>query len=88
MNEMLKNKKIAVVGIGGVGGYLAGMLGRVCSHLTLAARGERREALLKKGLVLHSDYNGEITVNAERVVPANEMGEQDYIFICVKNYSL
>ena len=42
MNEMLKNKKIAVVGIGGVGGYLAGMLGRVCSHLTLAARGERR----------------------------------------------
>ena len=40
-NQLL-DKRIAVVGIGGVGGYLAAMLGRVCPHLTLGARGGRR----------------------------------------------
>ena len=84
----LLRKRIAVVGIGGVGGYLAAMLGRCCSHLTLGARGGRKESILKDGLVLHSDYKGEITVHPERVVPVAEIGEQDYIFICVKNYSL
>lgn len=88
MNQEIINKRIAVVGIGGVGGYLAGMLGRVCGHLTLAARGGRRESILESGLVLHSDYKGEIRVGPEHAVPVSEMGEQDYIFVCVKNYSL
>lgn len=42
----------------------------------------------EKGLVLHSDYKGEIVAKPERVVPIQDMGQQDYIFICVKNYSL
>ena len=84
----LTEKKIAVVGIGGVGGYLAAMLGRVCPHLTLAARGERGESIRENGLTLHSDYKGEIVVRPERVVTVDELGEQDYIFVCVKNYSL
>lgn len=87
-NNQLLDKKIAVVGIGGVGGYLAAMLGRVCPHLTLGARGGRRDSVLKDGLVLHSDYKGEIVIHPERVVPVAEIGEQDYIFVCVKNYSL
>lgn len=87
LNRLL-DKRIAVVGIGGVGGYLAAMLGRCCSHLTLGARGARRESILRDGLVLHSEYKGEIIVHPERVVPVAEIGEQDYIFICVKNYSL
>lgn len=81
-------KKIAVVGIGGVGGYLAAMLGRVCPHLTLVARGARKDHILKNGLTLHSDYKGEIHVMPENVVTAEELKEQDYIFVCVKNYSL
>ena len=79
MNQEILDKRIAVVGIGGVGGYLAGMLGRVCGHLTMAARGSRRESILENGLVLHSDYKGEIRVRPERVVTVSEMGEQDYI---------
>lgn len=82
------DKKIAVVGIGGVGGYLAGMLGQVCSHLTLAARGKRKTALEEKGLVLHSEYKGELTAVPEQVVETRKLKEQDIIFICVKNYSL
>ena len=64
------------------------MLGRVCPHLTMAVRGDRRESILKNGLVLHSEYKGEINVRPEYAVPVSEMGEQDYIFVCVKNYSL
>ena len=41
-----KEKKIAVVGLGGVGGYLAGMLGSACPHVTFVARNERLEAIL------------------------------------------
>ena len=88
MGQDILNKRIAVAGIGGVGGYLAGMLGRVCPHLTMAVRGDRRESILKNGLVLHSEYKGEINVRSEYAVPVSEMGEQDYIFVCVKNYSL
>ena len=64
------------------------MLGRVCPHLTMAVRGDRRESILKNGLVLHSEYKGEINVRPEYAVPVSERGEQDYIFVCVKNYSL
>lgn len=88
MGSMAKDKKVAVVGVGGVGGYLAGMLGTVCTHLTLAARGKRKESLEEKGLVLHSDYHGERNIRPEKVVPVAEMEMQDYIFVCVKNYSL
>ncbi len=48
----------------------------------------RRDSVLKDGLVLHSDYKGEIVIHPEHVVPVAEIGEQDYIFVCVKNYSL
>lgn len=87
--QMLQNKKIAIVGVGGVGGYLAGMLARQYPHVTLAARGERGRSIRERGLVLHSDYQGEITANPEKVVERTELLEpQDFIFICVKNYSL
>ena len=76
-----EDKKIAVIGIGGVGGYVAGMLAKAYPHVTMVARGARGESIRENGLVLHSDYKGEIVAKPERVVP-------DYIFICVKNYSL
>lgn len=84
----LTDKRVAVVGVGGVGGYLAGMLGQVCPHLTLAARGGRKESLQRNGLILHSDYKGELTAVPEQVVETKDLKEQDFIFICVKNYSL
>lgn len=78
---------IAVVGIGGVGGYIAGLLGSAYDDLTVVARGKRKEVLKEKGLVLHSEYNGEICVHPN-VVSSDELTKQDVIFICVKNYSL
>ena len=83
-----EDKKIAVIGIGGVGGYVAGMLAKAYPHVTMVARGARGESIRENGLVLHSDYKEEIVAKPERVVPIQDMGQQDYIFICVKNYSL
>lgn len=89
MSNENSNRKIAVVGIGGVGGFLAGVIGNVYGdQLTLVARGARLLALKERGLVLHSDQRGEICVHPRAVLTAQELEEQDFIFLCVKNYSL
>ena len=87
-SETLLNKRIAIVGIGGVGGYLGAMLAHAYPHVTLAARGKRLEHIKEHGLTLHSVYSGEITAFPEHVTTADAIGPQDYIFVCVKNYSL
>lgn len=85
----MNDKKIAVIGIGGVGGYMAALLAKSYPHVSLVARGKRKESIEKNGLTLHSEYRGEHTVRPERVVEsAEELPPQDYIFVCVKNYSL
>lgn len=80
--------KIAVAGIGGVGGYVGGMLARSLPDVTFVARGKKREALLAEGLPVESDYQGTFTVHPADVVEAADLPVQDIIFVCVKNYSL
>ena len=89
MNAPLLHPRIAVVGIGGVGGYLSAMLAHTYHSVTVVARGKRREAIEARGLVLHSDLNGEIVSHpCLTLESAADLTEQDYLFICVKNYSL
>lgn len=79
--------KLMVSGIGGVGGYIAGVL---CAHydkVTLIARNKRKEAL-KKGLVIHSQCLGERVFHPIVTDTPSEAGIQDMIFICTKNFSL
>ena len=82
--------KIMIVGIGGVGGYIAGMVGQKYKNLTLIARGKRGEALREHGVVLHSDFHGEKIVKDGVIREcAREVEEiQDLIFLCVKTYAL
>lgn len=83
------NKKIAVIGIGGIGGYVGALLAEKYDDVTLVARGARKELLEKEGLVLHSEYRGEHVIKPVKVVASSlELEPMDYIFICVKNYSL
>ena len=49
------SKKIAVIGIGGIGGYVGALLAEKYDDVTLVARGARKELLEKEGLVLHSE---------------------------------
>lgn len=87
--SLFENKKIAVVGLGGVGGYIGALLADTYPHVSFVARGARKKAIDEHGLILHSDYRGERIVHPEKTVEsAEDLEIQDYIFICVKNYSL
>ena len=81
-------KKIAVIGLGGVGGYIAALLGNAYSDVTFVARGPRKKEIEENGLVLHSDYKGEFRTVPAHVTTVEDLEPQDYIFVCVKNYSL
>lgn len=80
--------KIAVAGIGGVGGYLGGMLARTLPDVTFVARGKKLEDLRENGLPVESDYQGTFTARPAAAVEACDLPVQDIIFVCVKNYSL
>ena len=85
---MSSGLKIAVIGAGGVGGFVSAMLASHLPDVTVVARGDRGKAIEERGLILHSDYKGEITAHPAVVPSVPDLGDQDVIFICVKNYSL
>ena len=88
MNEF-ENKKITLIGPGGVGGYIGTLLAKTFPHVTLVARGERGKSIRANGITLTSDWSGNHTAYPEATVEsALELPPQDYIFICVKQYSL
>ena len=84
------SKKITVMGIGGVGGLLAGVLIRQYGdNVSLIARGARGEHLRTNGLTLHSDAYGDFTA-MPAVVTADpaQLPVQDLVLVCVKNDAL
>ena len=85
---MASGLKIAVIGVGGVGGFVSAMLASHLPGVTVVARGDRGKAIEERGLILHSDYKGEITAHPIVVSSVPDLSDQDVVFICVKNYSL
>lgn len=89
MELHMDNKKVCVVGIGGIGGYLGCMLANHFDNVYFFARGKRLESIRKNGLKLRSDVHGEIIVHPKMASDnAEELGVMDYIFLCVKHFSL
>ena len=86
----MDHPKICVAGVGGVACNLAAVLGKKYGdHLSLIARGKRAESFRREGVRLHSDFYGEITAHPASVAEDGAaIGVQDFIFVCVKNYSL
>lgn len=81
--------KITVLGLGGVGGYIGALLADTYEEVTFVVRGERGKQIAKEGMPLLSDYRGERLVHPCQVVEsAEQLPVQDYVFLCVKNYSL
>jgi len=87
---------VAVVGVGGVGGYFGGKLAHPFSsnpdspvNLFFVARGKHLEAIKRNGLVLKSPELGNITCRptlaTERI---SELPEIDVFLICVKGFDL
>ena len=79
--------RILVVGVGGIGGLLATpLVNAYGADVTLVERGERREALSRDGITLHSDALGELHASPSSIVETPEgLPVQDVIFVCVKN---
>ncbi|MBQ5950643.1 MAG: 2-dehydropantoate 2-reductase [Lachnospiraceae bacterium] len=83
-------KRVCIAGVGAIGGILGSMLCRAYpGQVTLIARGARAESFRTNGVVMHSEYYGEVkgmpgTVTAD----ARDLPVQDCILFCVKNYSL
>jgi len=81
--------RVLIVGIGGVGGYIAGeMMRNSDAEVTLVARGEHLKAIKENGLHI-IDNKKEYTLQPHKVVesPHNE-GGFDLIIVTVKSYDL
>ncbi|HEY8559602.1 MAG TPA: 2-dehydropantoate 2-reductase [Pyrinomonadaceae bacterium] len=83
--------RIAVVGIGGVGGFVGGRLAARFAdseevEIVLAARGANARAIRAEGLRLVTT-KGAQTVEP-RLVSANEIGAPDLLVLCTKEYDL
>ena len=82
--------KLTIIGIGGVGGLLAGVLiRRYGDEVSLIARGERLRQLREQGLTLRADAYGSFTVHpAVATDRADTLPVQDAVLVCVKNGGL
>lgn len=81
--------KIAVLGIGGIGGVVGASLSKNFDDINLIARGKTLEAIKKNGLTLKSDRLGTFTVHPKTATDdVNEIGVVDALIIATKSYGL
>jgi len=83
--------KIAIIGVGGVGGYIGGHLAKFCSddnQIYFVARGEHLQQIRESGLKVVSS-SGEFTAIPYMVTDdPREIGPVDLLLFCVKSYDL
>lgn len=83
---------IAVIGIGGVGGYFGGKLAKEKSddcHIYFVARGEHGEKIKKDGLTLITSSEGQMICHPTAVLEQiDDLPLLDVCFLCVKQYDL
>ena len=90
---MQKKYKIAILGIGGVGGFIGGKLAAAYSHsadteVIFIARGSNAQAIKDNGLKLVT-AEAEIIVSPDAVTDGtNGIGEIDLLICCTKTYDL
>jgi 2-dehydropantoate 2-reductase len=78
--------RIAVVGSGGVGGYLGGRLANAGVDVSFIARGAHLAALRTQGLRLHSPRGDLHLPNVNATDDANRVGPVDFVLFAVKLY--
>ena len=81
-----EHMKVAVIGVGGVGGYFGGLLARAEHEVTFIARGAHLEAIKKNGLRVESQMDGTFTAPGLATGDPAEAGEQDLVLFMVKMY--
>ena len=79
--------KIAVVGLGAVGGLMAGRLARAGFEVSALARGATLAAVRERGLRLHVDGQ-ELTARVKVSGDPAELGPQDLVIVALKGPAL
>jgi len=80
--------KIAIIGVGGVGGYFGGRLANAGNEVTFVARGRNYKALKELGLVVKSIL-GDFTVNnVNAVEKISELKDPELIILAVKSWQV
>src|ERR687891_760866 len=77
--------RIAVVGVGGVGGYFGGRLAAAGEEVHLVARGPPLAASRRHGLRVKS-VGGDFDVRIPATDDTAEIGSVDHVLFCVKSY--
>ena len=85
---MWENKKIVVVGVGGVGGYFGGRLAEKGLDVTFIARSKTLEVMQQDGLRVDSP-DSDFVINPVKVTGnPHEVGFADLVLVCVKTPQL
>ncbi|MBI5572081.1 MAG: 2-dehydropantoate 2-reductase [Desulfomonile tiedjei] len=80
--------RIAVVGVGGVGGYFGGRLAQSGQDVAFIARGKHLEALKTHGLTLDDPEGGSVTFTVKATDNPSEIGQVDAIILGVKAWQV
>lgn len=78
--------RVAVIGAGAVGGYYGGVLAQHGEDVALICRGENRDAIVRNGLKIESNW-GNYTVRPRATADPAEAGAADLVIYAVKTYS-
>lgn len=78
--------KIAIMGTGGMGGYIGGRLANAGHEVNFIARGEHLKAIQKYGLRVESTFGDFEIKSALATNDPKKIGEVDLILFCVKAY--
>ena len=78
--------RIAMVGSGGVGGFVGGRLAAAGSDLTFIARGAHLDALRSRGLRIESPLGDVRVPNVSATADPRSVGPVDVVFFTVKLY--
>lgn len=78
--------KIAVIGVGGVGGYYGGLLAKSGHEVHFVARGEHLQAIRNEGLKIRSFFGDFLIKPALATDDPAQVGKADLILICTKTY--
>lgn len=84
---------IAVLGIGGVGGFFGGKLAHMADegsglHVSFMARGMHLREIQKNGLLLDSDEGRIVCIPALATDNINDIPVPDLCLVCVKSFGL
>ena len=80
--------RIAVMGVGGIGGYFGARLVLAQEDVTFIARGTNLAALQQNGLILKSEQFGDYLLPVQATNDPGTVGEVDLVLFCVKTYDL